>query len=66
MFSKLSTTSYNITKGLQWYLQDESLELGKAIRYKTAVIQTMTELCTDSGSEDVFNRAMTLCEANDI
>lgn len=32
----------------------------------SAVLPTLTELRTDSGGEDVFRRAMALCEANDI
>uniref|UniRef100_A0A8D0AYQ8 Zinc finger MYM-type protein 1 n=1 Tax=Sander lucioperca TaxID=283035 RepID=A0A8D0AYQ8_SANLU len=62
MFSKL----LGITEGLHRYLQGESLDLSKAVQYKTAVLQTLTELRTDSGGEDVFRRAMALCEANDI
>ncbi|XP_077100036.1 zinc finger MYM-type protein 1-like [Siphateles boraxobius] len=62
MFSKL----LGITEGLHRYLQGESLDLGKAVQYKTAVLQTLTELRTDSGGEDVFRNAMALCEANDI
>ena len=60
MFSKL----LGITEGLHRYLQ--GLDLSKAVQYKTAVLKTLTELRTDSGGEDVFRRAMALCEANDI
>ncbi len=62
MFSKL----LGITEGLHRYLQGESLDLGKAVQYKMAVLQTLTELRTVSGGEDVFKRAMALCEANNI
>ncbi len=62
MFSKL----LGINEGLHRYLQGESLDLGKAVQYKMAVLQTLTELRTLSGGEDVFKRAMALCEANNI
>ncbi len=62
MFSKL----LGINEGLHRYLQGKSLDLGKAVQYKMAVLQTLTELRTLSGGEDVFKRAMALCEANNI
>ena len=59
MFSKL-------TEGLHRYLQGRNLDSGKTVQCKTAVLHTLTELHTDSGAEDVFKRAMALCEANSI
>ncbi len=62
MFAKLLV----ITEGLHWYLQGESLDLGRAAQYKMATIQTLTDFHTDAGAEDVFKEAMTICEENHI
>lgn len=63
MFAKL----LSITEGLHRYLQSESLDLGKAFQFKTAVLETLRELRTDTDTaEDVFRTAMDLCEAQDI
>lgn len=50
MFAKL----LSITEGLHRYLQGESLDLGRAAQYKMATVQTLTDLRTDAGAEDVF------------
>uniref|UniRef100_A0A3Q2TPK1 THAP-type domain-containing protein n=1 Tax=Fundulus heteroclitus TaxID=8078 RepID=A0A3Q2TPK1_FUNHE len=62
MFSKL----LSITEGLHRYLQGESLDLGRAAQYKMAIVQTLIDLRTDAGAEDVFMKARTICEENHI
>lgn len=62
MFAKL----LNITEGLHRYLQVESLDLGRVAQYKMATVQTLTDLRTDAGAEDVILKAMTICEENQI
>lgn len=60
VFSKV----LGITEELHRYLQGENVDLGKAAQYKTAI--TETDLRTNSGAEDMFKSAMTLCAENDI
>lgn len=62
MFAKL----LGITEGLHRYLQGESLDLGRAAQYKTAIVKTLTDLRTDPGAEDVFKSSMTICEEHHI
>ena len=62
MFDKL----LGITEGFYWYLQGEILDLSRAAQYKMATLETLTDLRTDAGFEDVFKKAMTLCEENYI
>ncbi|KAM3610073.1 uncharacterized protein V6R79_024870 [Siganus canaliculatus] len=62
MFAKL----LSITEGLHRYLQGESLDLGRAAQYKMATVQTLTDLRTDAGAEDVYTKAMTVREENHI
>ncbi len=62
MFDKL----LGVTEGLHQYLQGESLDLSRAAEYKMATLDTLKDLRTDAGFEDVFKRATTLCEENHI
>ena len=62
MFSQL----LGITEGLHRYLQGESVDLGKAVQYKTAVLQSLKELRTNACAEDIFKKTLALCEDNDI
>ncbi|KAJ4946118.1 hypothetical protein JOQ06_023793 [Pogonophryne albipinna] len=62
MFAKL----LGITEGLHRYLQGERLDLGGAAQYKTAILETLTDLRTEPGAEDVFKSTMTICEEHHI
>ncbi|CAG5927040.1 unnamed protein product [Menidia menidia] len=58
MFAKL----LSITEGLHRYLQGESYDLGRAAQHKMATVQTLTDLRTNAGAEDVFMKARTIWE----
>ncbi|KAI4800807.1 hypothetical protein KUCAC02_007105 [Chaenocephalus aceratus] len=58
MFAKL----LGITAGLHRYLQGERLDLGRAAQDKTAILETLTDLRTEPGAEDVFKSTVTICE----
>uniref|UniRef100_A0A8C6M7J5 DUF4371 domain-containing protein n=1 Tax=Nothobranchius furzeri TaxID=105023 RepID=A0A8C6M7J5_NOTFU len=62
MFAKLLM----ITEGFHRYLQGESVDVSRAVLYKTAIIETLTDFRTSSSVEDLFKSAMTICEENHI
>ncbi|KAI4817225.1 hypothetical protein KUCAC02_009501 [Chaenocephalus aceratus] len=62
MFAKL----LGITEGLHRYLQGERLDLGRAAQCKTAILETLRDLRTEPGAEDVFKSTMTICEERHI
>ncbi|KAK5925646.1 hypothetical protein CgunFtcFv8_018183 [Champsocephalus gunnari] len=62
MFAKL----LGITAGLHRYLQGERLDLGRAAQCKTAILETLTDLRTEPGAEDVFKSTGTICEEHHI
>lgn len=43
-----------------------TLDLGRAAQYKMAIVQSLTDVRTDAGAEDLLKRAMTSWEENHI
>lgn len=62
MFSQL----LGITEGLHQSLQGEKLDLGKAVQYKRSVVDTLKDLCTETAAEEIYRRAMDVCQENNI